>query len=325
MSTTTPDSSGGTLSGQTILVTGGAGFIGGHLVESLVPGNEVRVLDDLSAGSREHVPDQATLIEGDVRDEAAVRRAMGDVDVVFHLAAVVNVARSVEEPIQSHSVNVDGTLTVFEEARRNDARVVLASSAAIYGSPESVPIDEEEPPDPESPYGLDKLTVDRYAAMYHDLYDLETVRIRPFNAYGPGQSGGAYSGVISIFTEQARAGEPITVEGDGTQTRDFVHVRDLVRAFRSAATTDHVGEAFNIGTGTSVSIQELAELVREVTGSASAIEHVEAREGDVKHSRANISKAEALLGYEPRVGLVEGLGTIRTEPSETNPIAPSVD
>ncbi len=325
MSETTPGSLKETRDGRTILVTGGAGFIGGHLVESLVPDNEVRVLDDLSSGSRERVPDRAELIEGDVRDESAVARAMQGVDVVFHLAAVVNVARSVERPAHSHAVNVDGTLAVFEAARLNDARVVLASSAAIYGAPESVPIDEDEPPAPESPYGLDKLTVDRYAALYHDLYDLPTVRIRPFNAYGPGQTGGDYAGVVSIFVEQARAGEPITVEGDGTQTRDFVHVWDLVGAFRLAATTDHVGEAFNIGTGESVSIRELAELVREVTGSDSPIEHVEAREGDIEHSCADISKAEAVLGYEPRVGLAEGLETIRRRPAETEPITPSVD
>jgi len=313
------------ITGQTILVTGGAGFIGGHLVESLVEANDVRVLDDLSAGSRARVPREATLIEGDVRDEAAVGRAMGDVDAVFHLAAVVNVAQSVEEPVHSHSVNVDGTLNVLEEARRNDARVVLASSAAIYGAPESIPIDEDEPATPESPYGLDKLTVDRYAAMYHDLYDLPTVRIRPFNAYGPGQTGSEYSGVISIFMNQARAGEPITVEGDGTQTRDFVHVWDLVHAFRLAATTDHVGEAFNVGTGTSVSIRELAERVQEVTGSTSEIVHTDPREGDIEHSRADIAKAEALLGYEPRVELDEGLGTIQEPPSRAQPVTPSVD
>jgi UDP-glucose 4-epimerase len=322
MNTNTADSPEGTLRGQTVLVTGGAGFIGGHLVESLVPENDVRVLDDLSTGSRERVPAAATLIEGDVRDEATVARAMESVDIVFHLAAVVNVAQSVEDPAHSHSVNVDGTLRVLEEARRTGARVVLASSAAIYGTPESVPIAEEEPPAPESPYGLEKLTVDRYAAMYHDLYDLPTVRIRPFNAYGPGQTGSDYAGVVSIFMAQARAGKPITVEGDGTQTRDFVHVRDVVDALRLAATTDHVGEAFNVGTGQSVSIRELAELVRTVTESDSEIVHTGPREGDIEHSRADVSKAQALLGYRPRVSLADGLRTL----SETlNAVSASVD
>ena len=199
------------VTGKTILVTGGAGFIGSHLVGSLVADNDVRVLDDLSTGNRERVPDGATLIKGDVGDQGDVGRAMRGVDVVFHLAAMVNVARSVEVPTQSHSVNVDGTLNVLEEARRSGARVVLASSAAIYGAPESLPITEDEPPAPASPYGLEKLTVDRYAKLYHDLYEVPTVRIRPFNAYGPGQTGGDYSGVISIFMQQARAGDPITV------------------------------------------------------------------------------------------------------------------
>ena len=322
MNTNTADSPEGTLRGQTVLVTGGAGFIGGHLVESLVPENDVRVLDDLSTGSRERVPGAATLIEGDVRDEATVARAMESVDVVFHLAAVVNVAQSVEDPAHSHSVNVDGTLTILEEARRTGARVVLASSAAIYGTPESVPIAEEESPTPESPYGLEKLTVDHYAAMYHDLYDLPTVRIRPFNAYGPGQTGSDYAGVVSIFMAQARAGKPITVEGDGTQTRDFVHVRDVVDALRLAATTDHVGEAFNVGTGQSVSIRELAELVRTVTESDSEIVHTDPREGDIEHSRADVSKAQALLGYRPRVSLADGLRTL----SETlKAVSASVD
>jgi UDP-glucose 4-epimerase len=322
MNTNTADSPEGTLRGQTVLVTGGAGFIGGHLVESLVPENDVRVLDDLSTGSRERVPAAATLIEGDVRDEATVARAMESVDVVFHLAAVVNVAQSIEDPAHSHSVNVDGTLTVLEEARRTGARVVLASSAAIYGTPESVPIAEEEPPAPESPYGLEKLTVDHYAAMYHDLYDLPTVRIRPFNAYGPGQTGSDYAGVVSIFMAQARAGKPITVEGDGTQTRDFVHVRDVVDALRLAATTDPVGVAFTVGTGRSGSSGELAVLARPGTKRDSEIVHTDPREGDIEHSRADVSKAQALLGYRPRVSLADGLRTL----SETlNAVSASVD
>jgi UDP-glucose 4-epimerase len=214
-------------------------------------------------------------------------------------------------------VNVDGTLNVFEEARRVGARVVLASSAAIYGAPDEVPISEDDPVAPRSPYGLDKATVDRYAALYHDLYDLPTVRVRPFNAYGPRQTAGDYCGVISVFLEQAVSGDPITVEGDGTQTRDFVHVRDLTRAFRLAATTDHVGEAFNVGTGTSVTIRELAELVKTVTGSDSEIVHVDPRDGDIEHSRADITRAESLLGYRPRIGLERGLRTVLDEAAAT--------
>lgn len=296
--------------GQTVLVTGGAGFIGGHLVASLAADNDVRVLDDLSAGSADRVSAGATLIRGDVRDGAAVEEAMEGVDVAYHLAAVVDVARSVEDPVGSHSVNVDGTLTVLEAARRTSTRVVLASSAAIYGAPESIPVHEDARTEPVSPYGLDKLAVDRYGALYHDLYGLPTVRLRPFNVYGPGQHSGAYSGVIGVFLDQGLAGEPITVHGDGTQTRDFVHVSDVVRAFEAAGATDHVGDAFNVGTGESVSIREVAETVRRVTGGRSEIRHTDPREGDVDHSRADVSRAEALLGYEPRVGLDEGLRTV---------------
>jgi len=247
-----------------ILVTGGAGFIGSHLVESLVAENDVRVLDDLSTGHRESVHDDATLHVGDVRDEPTVRKAMEGVDVVFHQAALVSVDRSIEVPEVSHAVNVDGTLTVLEAAGIEDARAVVASSAAIYGDPGSVPVAETHRTKPLSPYGVEKLAADEYARLYHDLYGLETVALRYFNVYGPRQSG-EYAGVISVFREQAADGGPLTVHGDGTQTRDFVHVDDVVRANCLAATTDATGRAYNVGTGTSVSIRELAELVQKLT------------------------------------------------------------
>lgn len=297
-------------SGATVLVTGGAGFVGSHLVEALVGDNEVRVLDDLSSGREAYVHDDATLIVGDVRDEGTVREAMAGVDTVFHQAAIVSVDRSIEAPGPTHAVNVGGTLTVFEAARTEDARVVVASSAAIYGDPVSVPVAESHPTEPQSPYGLEKLTVDEYARLYHDLYGLETVALRYFNVYGPRQTGGDYAGVISVFREQARAGGPLTVHGDGTQTRDFVHVADVVRANCLAATTDATGEAFNVGTGRTVSIRGLAELVQDLADEPVGIEHVDAREGDIERSRADISTASAVLGYEPQWDLREGLAEL---------------
>ncbi|MEF8802302.1 MAG: NAD-dependent epimerase/dehydratase family protein [Halolamina sp.] len=297
------------LEGKQVLVTGGAGFIGSHIADALVGDNDVTVLDDLSSGRRENVPEEATFIEGDVRDAAALADA-GEADVIFHEAAVVSVAESVENPQDCHAVTTDGTIQVLEFARQHDARVVLASSAAIYGDPESVPITEDAPKKPSSPYGVDKLTADHYTRLYADLYGLPTVALRYFNVYGPGQTAGDYSGVISIFREQALADEPLTVHGDGDQTRDFVHVDDVVEANLAAATTDATDEAFNVGTGTETSVLELAETIREVADSDSDVVHEDAREGDIDRSLADVSKAREQLEYEPSVALATGLATL---------------
>jgi len=289
------------------LVTGGAGFIGSHLADRLVEDCAVTVYDNLSSGSREHVPNDAKLVEADIRNQERLTEAVDDADIVFHEAAQVSVAQSVEDPEASHKINIDPVLTILEAARETDTRVVLASSAAIYGHPEYTPIDETHPKEPASPYGLEKLTADHYCRLYHDLYGVDTVALRYFNAYGPRQQGGDYSGVISIFRDQARANDPITVEGDGTQTRDFVHVDDLVQANLLAAQTDATGEAFNIGTGTTITIQGLADTIRDVTDAESEIVHVDPREGDIDHSPAEIAKARDILGFELEYSIVDGL------------------
>lgn len=300
------DTSEGGLRGRTVLVTGGAGFIGSHLTRELVAHNEVRVLDDLTTGTAEAVPDAATLIEGDVTDQGTVKRAMAGIDVAFHQAAVVSVEESVTDPSRSHRVNVDGTLAVLEAARDADARVVLASSAAVYGDPNSLPVTVDEPMTPRSPYGADKVAADSYARAYEATYGIPVVALRYFNAYGPGQRG-PYSGVIEAFLRRAAAREPLTVHGDGAQTRDFVHVSDVVRANLAAATTEHTGTAYNVGTGESVTVNELAGMVLEETGSDVDVRHEAARPGDVRHSRAATDRARDRLGFEARVPIRDGL------------------
>jgi len=235
---------------------------------------------------------------------------MEDVDIVFHKAAMVSVPASVEQPKICHDVNGTATLNLLEAARANDSRVVFASSAAIYGHPDELPIPEDAPKRPASPYGLEKLTADYYTRIYADRYGLETVNLRYFNVYGPRQTGGQYSGVISTFLDQARAGEPITVEGDGEQTRDFVHVDDVVQANLRAATADTIGTSYNIGTGSNITIRELAETIQAVIETDSEIVHTDPRPGDIERSEADISKAQDELGYTPTVTVEDGLSQL---------------
>jgi UDP-glucose 4-epimerase len=296
------------MNGKRALVTGGSGFIGGAIAASLRADNDVRTLD-----TDPDPPPGVTGIEGDVRDARAVDEAVEGVDVVFHQAAIVSVDRSIDEPVESHTVNATGTLRVLEAARRHGARVVAASSAAVYGDPEGVPVAETAPLEPTSPYGLNKLALDHYLRLYHDLYGLDTVALRYFNVYGPGQTGGDYAGVIEAFLRAARSGEPLTVHGDGDQTRDFVHVDDVVRANLLAAETDAVGAAYNVGTGESVTVRGLADRIRRAVGSDSPVVHGDARDGDIRHSRADLTRAREGLGYRPTVDLGEGLATLVDE------------
>lgn len=290
-----------------VLVTGGAGFIGSHITDRLPETCSVRVFDSLTAGTRNHVPNGVDFIEGDIRNKADVQEAMQDIDVVFHQAAQVSVQKSVQVPPTSHDINVTGTLNILELARRYDVTVVFASSTAIYGEPNSVPISENDPKNPTSPYGLDKLTADHYVRLYHELYDLDTIALRYFNVYGPRQRGGQYGGVIRIFIDQALSGGPLTVHGDGTQTRDFVHVTDIVKANIIAATADHFGTSYNIGTGEEVSILEVAELIQELVSEDIDIIHEKERPGDINKSCADITKVETQLNFTPSVVLEEGI------------------
>ncbi|GAB3679343.1 SDR family oxidoreductase [Salinarchaeum chitinilyticum] len=290
----------------TVLVTGGGGFIGSHLVDALVACNDVRVLDTFDTGSRSALPDEVTTIEGDVRNRPLLSEAVTGADVIVHLAAQVSVEASVADPPTSHETNVAATLDVLELARREDARVVLASSAAIYGDPASVPVAENDPKRPQSPYGVDKLAADNYARVYAARFDLPVTVLRFFNVYGPD----ANAGVVKAFADRVVDGETLRVHGDGEQTRDFVHVDDVVRATLAAATTPHTGLAFNVGTGDRISIVELTELLRERSAETVEVEHAPPRSGDVEHSLASIERARDLLEFEPQVDLAEGLESV---------------
>jgi len=295
------------ISDRRVLVTGGAGFIGRHLVESLLPDNEVTVLDHFSTSSPQDVPDGASVVGADIRNRDVLAKAMDGVDTVFHLAAMVDVATSVDSPFVCHETNASATVALLELARAESARVVFASSAAVYGHPTTLPIPEDEPKCPASPYGIAKLTADLQVRRFQSLYGLPTVALRFFNVYGPPRGDGVANGVVGAFLERARDGDPIRVHGDGEQTRDFVHVSDVVRALHLAAATDHTGAAFNVGTGEGTSVLTLAETVRDAVGRDVPIEHTSGRAGDVTHSRADTTKARSVLGFESSVPLDTGL------------------
>jgi nucleoside-diphosphate-sugar epimerase len=304
------------------LVTGGAGFIGSHLASALVArGDRVRVLDDLSGGSPENLahleigaPGSGAAVEvvrGSVGDPAAVDLACRGVEGVFHHAALVSVPRSVEDPELSFETNVIGTFQVLEGARRAGVkRLVFASSSAVYGEDERVPKDESMSPSPASPYAGDKLAGEALLAAWSRAYGLATVALRYFNVYGPRQADDSpYSGVIAIFARRLLAREPVTIHGDGNQTRDFVFVEDVVHANLLAMERARAGTAavYNVGTGESVSVRELARELAYLAGATAEPRFAPARAGDVRHSRASIERIHSELGFEPRVPRSDGL------------------
>jgi UDP-glucose 4-epimerase len=294
-----------------VLVTGGAGFIGSNLVRLVreSTGADVVVLDNLSSGYRDNLDGQSlTFLEGDVRDADAVRSAIDGCDTVFHFAASVGNTRSIDHPIADSQTNVLGTLNVLEAARHAGAgKVVYSSSAGIFGELKTLPIREDHPIDPDTPYGASKLGGEKLCLAYAKLYPIECVALRYFNVYGPHQRYDAYGNVIPIFAHRVLSGEPITIYGDGEQTRDFVNVRDVAAANLAAARTAGVSGAFNIASGTRITINRLADLVVAASGRRGTIVHGEPRKGDVRHSLADISAARDAFGYDPGVTLDAGL------------------
>ncbi len=297
---------------QTWLITGGAGFIGSHLVKELLRlGQRVRVLDNFSSGRRENlagVEEQIQLITGDIQDTAAVRQAIIGADYVLHHAALVSVAESMEKPLETMQINVQGTALILEESRRAGVkRVVFASSSAVYGNGEDLPYRETSPVDCQSPYALSKQMGAELCQMYFRLYGLETVALRYFNVFGDGQNpNSAYAAVIAKFMQLARQGAPLGIDWDGQQSRDFVHVSDVVQANLIAALKAQPGEIYNVASGKTYSLLQLADTIEKIAGRPLERVFRPKRAGDVKLSSADISKL-ASQGYTPAVSLEVGL------------------
>jgi UDP-glucose 4-epimerase len=301
-------------SGRLALVTGGAGFIGSHLTDGLLAaGFSVRVLDDFSSGRDQnlsHALGKIDLIRGDLADPATAARACEGADVVFHEGAIPSVPRSVEEPVRTNRANVDGTLNVLECARRAGVRrVVFAASSSAYVDTEELPKIETMPPNPRSPYALQKYAGEVYCRLYHELYGLETVALRYFNVFGPRQDPKSeYAAVVPRFATACLRGEPAQINGDGEQSRDFTFVADTVRANLLAADAPAaVGQVINVAGGRRISLNALLASLQEITGSKVAAVHGPGRAGDVRHSLADLGRARTLLGFDPEVSLAEGL------------------
>jgi UDP-glucose 4-epimerase len=300
------------------LVTGGCGFIGSHLAEALVEqGHRVRILDNLSSGylrNVEHLDGRVDVVEGDVRDPDALKKAADGVRGIFHEAALVSVFDSVNRPEDNHAINATGTLNVLLAARHAGVkRVVLASTAAAYGNDPELPKRESMRPQPESPYAVAKVAGEHYQRIFASLYGVETVTLRYFNVYGPRQDPKSpYSGVISKFCDDLAAQRPSSVFGDGQQTRDFVFVKDVVQGNLRAMADEVVGrgQIYNIASGKTASLLDLLATLGQLTGRTLTPLHKEPRAGDIRHSAADISQARVELGYVPRYDLSSGLGAL---------------
>jgi UDP-glucose 4-epimerase len=298
------------------LVTGGAGFIGSHLAERLWgDGHRVRVLDDFSTGKRGHLAfaegsDRLEIVEGDVTDPAAIREAVRGASVIFHQAAMRSVPRSVDDPLGANQNNVTGTLNVLVAAQRAGVRrVVYASSSSVYGDRPDLPKREDQAPAPVSPYAVSKLAGEHYSAVWSRLYGVETVGLRYFNVFGPRQDPASqYAAVIPRFIQAALAGQPLEVHGDGTQSRDFTYVDNVVEANLLAAAASEVnGEVMNVGCGSRVTLLEIIRLLETMLGRPLKRRHTARRAGDVDHTQADIGKAKRLMGYTPLVEFEAGL------------------
>lgn len=291
-----------------VVVTGGAGFIGSNLAETLAEDHDVVILDDLSSGFMKNIPPSTELIKGSITDLGLLKEIFLGAKYVFHLAAVASVQRSIEDPIATNMINTDGILNVLVAARDCGVdKVIFASSSSVYGDAPILPKKEDMMPDPRSPYAVSKLLGEYYCHVFSDIYGLKTTSLRYFNVFGPKQNPTSeYSAVIPRFISRILQGKPPVIYGDGSQTRDFVFVKDVVKANILAMESDVVG-VFNIASQRSVSLNELAHTLMEITGNEMDPVYENPRPGDIKDSLADISLARTALGYRPYVDLVTGL------------------
>lgn len=299
---------------RTSLVTGGAGFIGTNLTRTLLAqGHRVRILDNFSTGKRENLgpfQDHIELIEGDLRSYHIVHEAARDIEVIFHQGALPSVPRSINDPITTNQVNVEGTLNILNAARDTDVRrVVYASSSSIYGENPELPKQEDMTPRPISPYAVAKLAGEKYCQVFTRTYGLETVALRYFNVFGLGQDPRSqYAAVVPLFITAFLDGDRITVYGDGEQSRDFTFIENVVQAnILAAQAPDAAGEVFNVACGTQMSLNQMLDHLRTIMETDTEVHYVPSRPGDVKHSLADIEKARRILGYHPAVPVELGL------------------
>ena len=294
-----------------ILVTGGSGFIGSHVLEKLVEKEyEVTILDNLFTGKKENlskVLNQIKFIQGDIRKKEKVQIALKNVDIVVHLAALISVPESIEKPLLYNEINSGGTQSLLNQSVREGVKKFLfISSCAVYGNPIKIPIDEYHPTRPLSPYAITKLNAEEQCRIYSKMGRIKTIVMRLFNVYGPRQTYNQYSGVITQFIQKVRNGEPPLIFGDGEQTRDFIFVDDVAEFINKAIETENE-QIINIGTGNRTTINQLAEIIIKISKKNLTPIHLPSKQGEIRHSQADISKAIRILRYIPRTSLEEGL------------------
>ncbi len=302
-----------------IFVTGGAGFIGKYLIEKLQNDNELIIYENFSNSSEEDflklLNNKISLIKGDLTNYPLLKKSLQGVDLVIHLAAKINISESITHPENTHKINVEGSLNVLRSCVENNVKnFISASSAAIYGNPSEFPVSEKTVPNPVSPYGAEKLSLEFYAKAFANAYDMNCISLRFFNVYGKGQSN-EYAGVITKFTEKIQTNQSLTIFGNGENTRDFIHVEDLVEGIIKSIShiKEKKGNVYNLASGKSTSVKELAELMISISKKDLKLNFIDPRPGDLLYSLASIELAKKELGFEPKISLEDGLSVFMKE------------